>query len=317
MAKKFNASMFESLKESLNKPSNNGSFSNLMKFPAGHTYTIRLIPNVDNVDDTFFHHWINSWKSKADGSYVSAISLQSFGEDDPITSTYWKLYKEWKTANPNPPLGPDGKKAKFANPISNKEQWLVNALWVNNPANPELNGTVQILRMGFQLKGLIDDAMTGDRAEEFGAAIFDLSKDGADLKIKAEEQGEFTTYKNSFFTTVSKLDLDDDEIEKVYEQVHDLKAIYPVKTKDELIKLLEDHFYVGAEKKLEVKKALKDIKQEATPVADDGDDDEIPMEFDEPVKAEVKEKVKSSKEKVKASAVKDDVDELLEGLNVG
>jgi hypothetical protein len=311
MAKnKFNASMFDSLKEALKKTEGGGSFANIMKFPEGHTYTIRLIPNVDNIDDTFFHHFVNSWTSRSTGKYVSAISLQSFGEEDPITNQYWKEYQEYKKANPNPPVGPDGKKVKFDNPISNKEQWLVNALWVDNPANPELNGTVQILRMGYQIKSLVDDAMTGDRAEEFGPAIFDLSKDGADLKIKAEKQGDYTTFKSSFFTSKSKLDLDEDEIEKVYEQVHDLKTVYPVKTKEELSKMLEDHFFCGSEeKKAEVKKQLSDRKSK--PVEEDPDD-EIPMEFDEPAP---KQSPKTNK-KTKAEPVVDDVDELLAGLDI-
>jgi len=312
MAKtKFNASMFDKIKESLKKTEGGGSFANIMKFPAGHTYTIRLIPNVDNIDDTFFHHFINSWQSRASGKYVSAISLQTFGEEDPITNLYWKLFQDWKKETPNPVVGADGKKAKFDNPVSNKEQWLVNALWVDNPSNPELNGTVQILRMGFQIKSLVDDAMTGDRAEEFGAAIFDLSKDGADLKIKAEEQGEFTTFKSSYFTSKSKLDLDEDEIEKIYEQVHDLKSIYPVKTKEELNKLLDDHFFCQSEEKKEVKKQLSERKASA-PVEDD-DDDAIPMEFG---KSAAKAEPKKEKVKAKAAPVEDDVDELLAGLDI-
>ena len=51
MAKtKFSASMFDRIKDSLKKTDGGGSFANIMKFPAGHTYTIRLIPNVDNID---------------------------------------------------------------------------------------------------------------------------------------------------------------------------------------------------------------------------------------------------------------------------
>jgi hypothetical protein len=217
------------------------------------------------------------------------------------------LFQDWKKQNPNPVLGPDGKKAKFDNPVSNKEQWLVNALWVDNPSNPELNGTVQILRMGFQIKSLVDDAMTGDRAEEFGAAIFDLSNEGADLKIKAEEQGEFTTFKSSYFTSKSKLNLDEDEVEKVYEQVHDLKSIYQVKTKEELNKLLDDHFFCQSEEKKEVKKQLSERKTSAPEVEDD--DDDIPMQFEKPVQ-------KVEPKKVKVAPVEDDVDELLAGLDI-
>ena len=105
--KKFNISMFESLKESLKKTDGGVSFTNLMKFPAGHTYTIRLIPNMENIDDTFYHHYINSWQSRSSGKYVSAISLQTFGEEDPINNLYWKLFNEWKKDESIPKVLPD------------------------------------------------------------------------------------------------------------------------------------------------------------------------------------------------------------------
>jgi len=277
MAKKYNASMFDKIKDALKKTekTSGGSFSNLMRFPAGHTYTIRLIPNVENVDDTFFHHWLNQWSSKKDGSFVSAISLKTFEERDPINEARWKLYKEWKATEPS-------KDDKFENPIKEKEAWLVNAYWVDNPSNPELNGKVQILNMGPQLKKIVDTAMIGEDADEFGAAIFDLSKDGCDFKIKAEEQGIYTTYISSRFSSKSKLDLSDEEIEAIYENVHDLKQIYSVKTVDELQALLDDHFYCGESEvvnKVE-KKPLqkKEVSKPKTPVVVDEDvNDDIPM----------------------------------------
>jgi hypothetical protein len=277
MAKKYNASMFDKIKDALKKTekTSGGSFSNLMRFPAGHTYTIRLIPNVENVDDTFFHHWLNQWSSKKDGSFVSAISLKTFEERDPINEARWKLYKEWKATEPS-------KDDKFENPIKEKEAWLVNAYWVDNPSNPELNGKVQILNMGPQLKKIVDTAMIGEDADEFGAAIFDLSKDGCDFKIKAEEQGIYTTYISSRFSSKSKLDLSDEEIEAIYENVHDLKQIYAVKTVDELQALLDDHFYCGESEVVNKteKKPLqkKEVSKPKTPVVEDEDvNDDIPM----------------------------------------
>lgn len=280
MAKKFNATMFDKIKDQLKKKDRVGSsaFTNVMKFPAGHTYTVRLIPNVDNIDETFFHHYVNQWSSKKDGSFISAISLKSFGERDPIAEERWKLYKDWKDS------GPD-KDEKFENPIKEKEQWFVNILVVDDPSNPENNGKVKILNMGPQLKGIVDDAITGEGADEFGVAIFDLSKDGCDFKINAAEQGVFTTYIKSRFSGKSSINLSDDEIDKVYEQVHDLKQVHSVRTYEELQDLLADHFHCEevAPKKEERKqlpsakeskaKPAKETKKEKEPV----EDDEIPM----------------------------------------
>lgn len=242
MAKKFDVSMFAKIKDSLAKqPTSNGSFANIMKFPAGHTYTLRLIPNIEDIDKTFFAHQVNSWKSLADGSFISALSLQTFGEKDPIATLRYKLWKEWKDANPK------AENKEYKGVIDSKQQWFVNVYVVEDPSNPENNGTVKILKCGPQLKKIIDTAMN-EREDEFGPAIFDLSKDGCDFKIVAAEQGEFTTFKDSYFTTKTKFKLSDEEVEsEIYAKVHDLEAVIPVKTYEELQQLLAAHFFVGEE----------------------------------------------------------------------
>lgn len=276
MAKKFNVNMFDKIKDALKKTDrvSNSAFGNIMKFPAGHTYTIRLIPDVENIDDTFFHHYVNQWSSKKDGSFTSALSLKTFGERDPISEERWKLYKEWKDAGP-------AKDEKFENPIKEREQWFVNILVVDDPANPDNNGKVKILSMGPQLKDIVDDAMTGESADDFGAAIFDLSKDGCDFKIKADEQGVFTTYIKSRFSTKSSIDLSDEEIDEVYTKVHDLRQVHSVKTYEELQDLLSEHFNVGTvEQKKEARKQLPKADKKADPVDDSPPfdvDDDIPM----------------------------------------
>ena len=305
MAKnKFDISMFERIKDTLKKSESigGGSFTNIMKFPAGHTYTIRLIPNVDSVDKTFFHHFINSWTNPSNGQFVSALSLQTFGERDPINEERWKLYKEFRKHTPS-------KDIKFDNPIDNKEQWNVNALWVDNPADPELNGTVKVLKMGPQFKKIVDIHMSGERADEYGMSIFDLAKGGADFKVVAETKDKFTTFEKSYFTTKSKLDLSDDEIDAIYEQVHDLTTIQPVKTFDELTTLLETYFNVGSVK-VEDKKSLSDRKKDKASEVED--DDEIPMEWEDPKPAKV-----SSKLAKKLTTVDDDVKDLLADLEIG
>jgi hypothetical protein len=302
---KFGAAMFDSIKAALNKgKESSGQFSNIMKFPAGHTYTLRLIPNVENPEKTFFHHWVHGWNSKATGSYMSFLGLQTIGERDPIAELRWKLYKAWKEANPKA----DNK--EYEAEIGQREQWLINVYVVEDPANPENNGTVKILRMGPQLKEIIDDAIEGNRADELGMDIFDLESPH-DFKIVAEKQGDFTTFKKSFFTTKSKLKLSEEEIEKIYEDIHDLEAIYTVKTFDELQDALNEHFFVGEEKeeRKPLSKAKREVKREEEYIEDP--DDDIPMFHDTDKKAEVVEKKTKKEEKQND----DDIDELLAGLD--
>lgn len=288
--KKFDVNMFDRIKSALKKPEKTGgAFANIMRFPAGHTYTLRLIPNLDDNDKTFYHHILHQWTSKKDGSFISALSLKTSGERDPINDLRWKLYKEWKSTNPP-------KDEKFENPIKVKEGWLVNVYVVNDPANPENNGQVKILSLGPQLMNIVGDAIDGEGKDEFGAKIFDLGTGGCDLLIKAEEQGIFTTYKSSRFTTVSKLNLTDEEIGAVYEKVHDLEQLYTVRTPDELQSLINEHFFCEEEAPTERKSVSTRTQSETKPTTKSAkvttptreelpdEDDDIPMfhESDKP-----------------------------------
>ena len=89
------------------------------------------------------------------------------------------------------------------------------------------------------------DATNGDDADEFGARIFDLSPNGCNFKIKCERQGDFPTYVSSRFASPSKLkDMDE---EKVYSSAFELDTVFPVKSYDELKKVLNEHFYCGSD----------------------------------------------------------------------
>jgi hypothetical protein len=238
-----------------------------MKFPAGQTYTLRLVPNIEDINKTFFHHFVHNMTSKATGSFMSALSLQTFNERDPIAEARWKLYKS-----------ENEKDNALAKDIQRKEQWLVNVYVIDDPANPDNNGSVKILRFGPQIKKIIDDAMEGEGAEEFGARIFDLGKDGVNLKIKAEKQGEFTTFQASRFSAVPRIDISDDKQDKIYESMHDLQQIYPVKTFEELKDILDEHFFCNSAK-TSIPEERKSVVVKPTPsvTKDEEEEDEIPM----------------------------------------
>ena len=301
MAKKFDKTMFDRIKDSLNKStSSGGQFENIMKFPEGHTYTLRLLPIMEEGVEPLFHHWVNSWTSKSTGSFVSALSLRTFGERDPISELKWKLFKAWKDANPKK----DNK--EYDGELVEREQWLINVYVIDDPNKPENNGTVKILRMGPQLKEIIDRSTEGEKAEELGLGweIFDPTA-GHDFKIVAEKQGPYTTFKESYFTPKSKTVLTEDDIETIYESLHDLNAVYTVKTSDELSTMLNEHFFCGEASTPETKTSptRKPAQPKRTapvskPVDEDVNDD-IPFEFDEPDAGGV------------------DVDELLDGMGLG
>lgn len=267
---KFNISMFEKIKDALNKTteSSGGAFSNVMKFPAGKTYTLRIVPNLEDPEKTFFHHYTHGWKSKTTGSYISTLSLQTFNERDPITEAFWTLIKS-----------DDKNEKELGKVIRRKENWFANVYVIDDPSNPENNGTVKVLRIGPQIKKIIDDALTGDGAEEFGYRIFDLGEDGANLKIKAEASGDYVTFASSGFYNKPQINLTDEQIENIYSSAHDLESIYPRKTFDELQEILDVHFYGKSGKTAPPSERTTSVTPRKAVDPEDDSDDEIPFTF--------------------------------------
>jgi hypothetical protein len=155
------------------------------------------------------------------------------GERDPISETRYRLLKH----------GTDEEKEK-AETVLRRENWIANVYVVNDPVNTDNNGQMKLLRFGKQLHKIIMDAIEGEDADEFGAKIFDLSKNGCNLKIKVERQGEFPTYVSSRFAAPSKVTgLTDSKVDDVYESITDLETVFPAKSFDELKSMLDEHFY--------------------------------------------------------------------------
>ena len=254
-----NSSIFQSIKSALtqNNASNTG-INEILKTEPGNTYVVRLLPYTKDPKKTFFHFYTHGWKSFANGQYVAGLSLQTFGDRDPIAEERYRILR----------TGTEAEKEK-AKAIGRSEKWLVNVYVVNDPVVPENNGKVKILRYGKQLQKIISDAIEGDEAEDFGPRIFDLSPNGVNLKIKVEKQGDYPSYVSSKFSMPSAIsEMDDAKAKKVYESVHELDKVFQVKSHDELRGMLNEHFYCNTvkddvepvkveEKKVENKPAFK------------------------------------------------------------
>tara|TARA_R110000787_G_scaffold286426_1_gene404829 strand:+ start:4434 stop:5279 length:846 start_codon:yes stop_codon:yes gene_type:complete len=234
----FNASMFQSIKDALASSESKGSatFNEIMPTKVGNTYTVRLLPYAKDPSKTFFHYYNHGWNSYATGQYVQTLSPQTFGERDPIAEERFRVLR----------TGSEDEKEKMK-AIRRLEKWLVNIYVVDDPANPDNNGKVKILRYGKQLQKIITEAIEGEDAEEFGPRIFDLGPDGVNFKIKVEQQGDFPTYVSSRFTTAGKIDLSDDQQKDFYDNVFDLNEVFTLKTFDELKEMLNEHFYCKTE----------------------------------------------------------------------
>jgi hypothetical protein len=256
----YNSSLFESIKEALNKSEKSGGnplYKEILKFKAGNTYVLRLLPNIADPSKTFFHYFQHGWNSFSTGEYVSALSLQTIGKPDPIGIETFRIKK----------TGTEEEKKKVQ-AVKWQEQWYVNVYVVDDPVTPANNGTVKIFRFGKKLNNIIESAISGDDSDEFGAKVFDLSKDGVNFKLKVEKQGDYIAYDSSRFTSPVSLNLSEEKMEQIYNSVHDLTAVNQIKSEQELMDMWLKHFVV--KETFEIK---TQAKSPVSSVVDDDDSD--------------------------------------------
>jgi hypothetical protein len=237
-------SMFEAIKQSLSSDkkegsNGNGLYKEIMKFSAGNTYQVRLVPNPNSPKETIFHYYNHGWNSNATGKYVTALCPTTFGDTCPIDAYYLKTYRN----------GTESEK-ESAKVLSRKEAWMVNVYVISDPETPENEGKVKILRYGKELAKIIESALEGDDAQEFGVEkVFDIAN-GSTLRIKCESRTgtgrgnkQMVTYASSKFLSPSPIDLTEKQMEAIYDSIHDLKAVNKQTTPAEMQRLLDEHFF--------------------------------------------------------------------------
>lgn len=233
MSNKYNANLFDSLKDALTtKTTTESSFKDFLKFEAGKTYVIRLLPNLEDGSKTRFHYWQHIFDSCVTGKKISVLCPNTYGEKCPIDEHRSKVW-----ASKNETL------INQVKPLKKTERWLYNAYVVKDPSNPSNEGQVKILNSGSQLQKIIQSAIDGDDSQEFGFRIFDLSENGCSLRIKVEgNEGGYPQYTSSKFLSPSKIEglVDSDE---VYESIKPLDTIFQRKTYNEIKEIMDVHFF--------------------------------------------------------------------------
>jgi len=294
----FTPSMFDAIKDALNKESAPRGAADILRTTAGNSYEVRLLPNTEDPSKTFHHYYVYGWESFATGQYTSAVSPMTVGERDPIGEARYKDSRFGSVAE-----------KERSKAIYSSEKWLVNVYVVNDPTDSENNGKVKVLRFGKQLHKIIMAAIEGEDAAEFGAKIFDLTENGSSLRVKVDSQGEYPTYVSSRFLSPANVGVDATKAKDIYDNTQDLSSVLPIKSYEELVSLLNEHYYCNAGEEAEPAPQPAAVAQQ--PKSSDTDlDEEVPMDFDKPAATAA-----PSEDEDDSPLDDDKIKELLQGLD--
>ena len=232
MNNKYNESLFDSLKEALTTKTNTESgFKDFMKFEPDKTYLVRLLPNLEDGKKTRFHYYQHIFDSIQTGKKISVLCPNTYGEKCPIDEYRAKM---WATKNQT--------FIDQVKPLKKAEKWLYNVYVISDSTNSSNEGQVKILNAGAQLQKVIQSAIDGDDAAEFGFRIFDLSEKGCNLRIKVEKNAAgYPNYTSSKFVSPSQIE-DLENADEVYSSIKSLDTIFQRKSYDEIKEILDFHF---------------------------------------------------------------------------
>lgn len=281
----------------------------VLRFKKNCTYTVRLLPNIKDVSNTFVTYKEIGWKSLTGGPYIDGgRSPQDAGiKNDLYNSTQWNHYSKAKEA------GDEAEKKKSYSLLPHRKQ-LVNAYLIDVEGDDsdakERRGSVVVLRYPAQadregnplsdVYKRIHSAIFGDMSKKIGTKALDLSAKGKSLMIKVTVKAEYSNYSETSFDDAEDLGLSETEITEILNSVYDLNEFVPeVKSSEEIKTLLDQHWF----------------GESASP-SDELDDDELPPPASpSPRSAQSKSVSKKSDDEIPmGDSSDDDLDELLKDI---
>lgn len=264
-------SMFASIRQSLKekKTTIGSGFKDILKFEPKadgkpNTYVVRILPSIKDPSNTFFEYVSYSWDSLSTGRWLKVISPTTFGERCPIQEEKSRAFNSKLSTNE------DKEKARI---LKRKVSWLMNVYVIDDPVNPKNNGTVKMVDMGKQLHDKImkaygiEDGNGNVDPDAIGDDIFlkPNTSMGYNLKIIVKKDKAFQDYNDSDFARkadyIPGIDDDKEKIDEILKSTFDLKTINPVKSYDEIVDILNEHYFVDCDK---IVSSMKDTNSSNT-----------------------------------------------------
>lgn len=254
---------------------------------AGNGYAIiRFLPAPEGNPTPWTEYFDHGFQGPSGQWYIEKC-LSTLGQEDPVMEYNSKL---WNSTDKD-----DSPERKQARDQKRRRNFVANIMVISDSANPENEGKVFLYKFGKKIFDKIMDAMQPQFEDEEPINPFDFW-DGANFKLKIRKQDNgWPTYDKSEFAEPSALRDDDDELEKIYESLYDLreftdpatfKSYDELKAKMERVLGLTDGTNRAPsqreEEQLGEEQSAPSMKEESPkePVtSDDDDDDENSMSY--------------------------------------
>lgn len=226
-------------------------FREKLSLKIGKEYLFRIVPYIKDgyenaMSKTFYRYYQYSWREADGGKWRYVTSPRTIGERCPIAewrANYRRNASKEEVDSVNKKLG-------------YKEGHYINVYVVNDPVNPENNGTVKILSCTRTVWKLIDDALRGELDSEWseqrgcdykvGPRVLDLTDEGLNLLVKVTESSDragMPDYSKSRFTPVNAaLGWDAQKRNEVLASAHDLSKVERIMSSEDIADIFTKTF---------------------------------------------------------------------------
>lgn len=250
---------------------------------AGNGYAIiRFLPAAEGNPTPWVEYFDHGFQGPSGQWYIEKC-LSTLGKDDPVMEYNSML---WNSTDDD-----DSPARKQARDQKRRRNFVANIRVISDSQNPDAQGKEFLFKFGKKIFDKVMDSMQPQFEDEEPINPFDFW-DGADFKLKIRKgDGGWPNYDKSEFDSPSALSDDDDELEKIYNNLYDLREFTDpetFKSYDELkakmervLNLSNKGPSIRDEEQLGEEEPAPSMKEEThkEPVSSDDDDDEGSMSY--------------------------------------
>lgn len=170
---------------------------------------IRFLPANEGSDLPWAKYWDHAFKGPTGKWYIEK-SLTSIDGEDPVGQMNSKLWNSGMEAD-----------KETARRQKRRLHHVSNIMVVSDPGNPANEGKTFMFQFGKKIFDKVMDAMQPEFADETPMNPFDFWE-GADFKLKIRDVEGYRNYDKSEFSSPRPLSEDDEKLESIYNNLHNL-----------------------------------------------------------------------------------------------